>query len=110
MRPEGLKTRIFLDGGDPEKTKEIIGILGFLDGQTTNPTLISKNPEAKKRLVEGRKFRESEILGFYRDVVRTISSLIPEGSVSVEVYADPASRAETMLRQAKEMFSTCRET
>ncbi len=105
MRPKGLKTRIFLDGGNPEETKEIIGILGFLDGQTTNPTLISKNPEAKKRLVEGRKFRESEILSFYRDVVQTISSMIPEGSVSVEVYADPSSVAEDMLPQGREMFS-----
>jgi transaldolase len=105
MRPEGLKTRIFLDGGDPEETKEITGILGFLDGQTTNPTLIAKNPEAKKRLDAGRKFSEAEILGFYREVVQTISSIIPQGSVSVEVYADPSSKAEAMLPQGKEMFS-----
>jgi transaldolase len=105
MRPKDLKTRIFLDGGDPEETKSIIAALGFLDGQTTNPTLISKNPEAKKRIDQGRKFSEAEILGFYRDVVRTISSTIPGGSISVEVYADPASRAEEMLRQGHEMFS-----
>jgi transaldolase len=105
MRPKGLRTRIFLDGGNPEETREIIHTLGFLDGQTTNPTLIAKNPEAKKRLVEGRKFRESEILGFYKDVVRTISSMIPEGSISVEVYADPSSMAEDMLPQGREMFS-----
>jgi transaldolase len=105
MRPEGLKTRIFLDGGDPEETKEIIGILGFLDGQTTNPTLIAKNPEAKKRLDAGRKFSETEILGFYKDVVQTISSIIPQGSVSVEVYAYPSSKAEAMLPQGVDMFS-----
>lgn len=45
MRPEGLKTRIFLDGGNPHETEEVIRLLGFLDGQTTNPTLISKNPK-----------------------------------------------------------------
>ena len=56
MRPKNLKTRIFLDGGDPGETKEIIRILGFLDGQTTNPTLISKNPEARMRLERGEKF------------------------------------------------------
>ena len=105
MRPKELKTRIFLDGGDPEETRSIIDILGFLDGQTTNPTLISKNPEARKRIEEGKKFSEAEILSFYKDVVRTISSMIPEGSISVEVYADPASRAEEMLRQGHEMFS-----
>ena len=47
MKPETLKTRIFLDGGDPEETWQIINLLGFLDGQTTNPTLISRNPKAK---------------------------------------------------------------
>ena len=105
MRPAALKTRIFLDGGDPGETRKVIETLGFLDGQTTNPTLISKNPEARKRLDEGRKFNESEIFSFYKDVVREISSLIPEGSVSVEVYADVASQAEAMLTQGKEMFS-----
>lgn len=105
MRPGSLKTRIFLDGGDPGETKEIIDTLGFLDGQTTNPTLISKNPEARKRLEAGHKFSEQEIIGFYKDVVREISSLIPEGSISVEVYADAVSRADAMLTQGKEMFS-----
>jgi len=105
MRPKGLKTRIFLDGGDPKETAAIIDALGFLDGQTTNPTLISKNPEAKKRLEQGRVFSEAEIFSFYREVVRTLSSMIPDGSISVEVYADPASPAEGMLQQGKEMFS-----
>ncbi len=42
MRPDHLKTRIFLDGGDPDETKEAVRLLGFPDGRTTNPTLISK--------------------------------------------------------------------
>lgn len=105
-RPQNLKTKIFLDGGDPEETKEIINLLGFLDGQTTNPTLISKNPAAKKRLEEGKKFSEGEITKFYRGVVEEISQLIPKGSVSIEVYADRCcTRAEAMLKQGKEMFS-----
>jgi transaldolase len=105
MKPAGLKTRIFLDGGDPAETREAIRLLGFLDGQTTNPTLISRNPEARRRLDEGEKFSEKEILGFYKDVVGEISALIPRGSVSVEVYADPSSTAEGMLHQGREMFS-----
>ena len=105
MRPQGLNTRIFLDGGDPADTREIIGLLGFLDGQTTNPTLISKNPEAKERLKSGEKFSEKEIYCFYRDVVTELSGLILGGSVSVEVYADLSTRAEQMLEQGKEMFS-----
>ncbi len=105
MRPQNMKTRIFLDGGNQEETERITKMLGFLDGQTTNPTLISKNPEARKRLERGHKFSEKEILDFYRDVVKTISGLIPQGSVSVEVYADAFTSADAMLQQGKEMFS-----
>lgn len=105
MRPKNLKTRIFLDGGDPGETRKIISILGFLDGQTTNPTLISKNPQAKLRLERGDKFTRKEILDFYKRVVREISSLIPQGSISIEVYADLSTHAEEMLQQGKEMFS-----
>jgi transaldolase len=105
MRPENLKTRIFLDGGDPEETREILRTLGFLDGQTTNPTLISKNPEARRHLEKGEKFTEEEIFGFYRQVVQKISSLIPRGSISIEVYADPQTPAEVMITQGQDMFS-----
>ncbi|MEK7170516.1 MAG: transaldolase family protein, partial [Patescibacteria group bacterium] len=83
-----MRSKIFLDSGDPKETREIISLLGFLDGQTTNPTLIAKNPKAQKRLAEGKKFTSEEIWDFYRGVVGEISGLIPRGSVSIEVYAD----------------------
>ena len=105
MKPANLKTRLFLDGGDPEETRKLIKLLGFLDGQTTNPTLIAKNPEARARLEKWEKFSAGEILVFYRNVVTTVSGLIPGGSVSVEVYSDSVTTAETMLRQGKEMYS-----
>jgi len=35
------KTRILLDSGDPDETVRIRGLLGYLDGQTTNPPLIA---------------------------------------------------------------------
>jgi transaldolase len=105
MRPQGLKTRIFLDGGDPGETQELMGLLGFLDGQTTNPTLISKNPLAKKRLEIGEKFTEDEILGFYQGVVKEISRLLPKGSISIEVYADHNTKVEEMLAQGREMYN-----
>jgi transaldolase len=105
MKAKNMNTKIFLDGGDPNETKEIINLLGFLDGQTTNPTLISKNPEAQKRLERGLKFREKEIYDFYKSVVQEISRLIPKGSISVEVYADQQTTTDQMLKQAREMFS-----
>lgn len=104
MRPKDLKTKIFLDGGDPQESRQVLDICGFLDGQTTNPTLISKNPEAKERLEKGDKFSEKEILDFYKSVVKEISGLIPQGSISIEVYADNSTTAEQMLGQGREMF------
>lgn len=105
MGPSNLKTKIFLDSGDPSETREIIKLLGFLDGQTTNPTLIAKNPEAKKRLEKGEKFTKEEILSFYKSVVKEISNLIKDGSVSVEVYADKSTSSKQMFAQGKEMFA-----
>ncbi|MFY9484832.1 MAG: transaldolase family protein [Patescibacteria group bacterium] len=95
MKPQGLKAKIFLDSGDPQETSEMLSLLGFLDGQTTNPTLISKNPQAA-----GNSPKD-----FYRSVVEKISGMIPNGSVSIEVYADRNSTAEAMLIQAREMFT-----
>ncbi|MEK7542094.1 MAG: transaldolase family protein, partial [Patescibacteria group bacterium] len=97
MKSQNLKAKIFVDSGDPNETEELLKLLGFLDGQTTNPTLIAKNPEAKARLERGEKFTEEEIFGFYKQVVQEISSLIPQGSVSVEVYADKNTTAQQML-------------
>lgn len=105
MRPASLKTKIFLDGGDPKETLEAIHLLGFLDGQTTNPTLVSKNPEVQERFSRGEKFSKLEIFEFYHKIVWEISKLLPTGSVSVEVYADKKTTADEMLAQGKEMFS-----
>jgi len=105
IRPQHLKTKIFLDGGDPKETKEIIARLGFLDGQTTNPTLIAKNPDARKRLAAGDKFTKEELYDFYRGVVKEISALAPAGSVSIEVSADKNTSADEMFAQGREMFS-----
>lgn len=97
MRPSNLKTKIFLDSGDPKETKEVLSILGSLDGQTTNPSLVAKNPETV-----GKKFSQAEIYEFYKGVVSEISKQIPEGSVSIEVYADATTKSEDMLKQAHE--------
>ncbi len=105
MKPDNLKTKIFLDGGDPQETKQLVKLLGFLDGQTTNPTLVSKNPDVQKRLENGQKFSKEEIMDFYQKVVREISTIIPDGSVSIEVYADENTTALHMLDQAKEMYN-----
>lgn len=99
MRPENVQTKIFLDSGYPHETRGAIKLLGFLDGQTTNPSLIAKNPETA-----GKKFSKHEIFDFYQKVVREISGLIPQGSVSIEVYADPSTSSGVMLEQGREFF------
>ena len=98
-------SRIFLDGGDPKETREILALLGTLDGQTTNPTLVSKNPEAQRCLVGEEKCTAEDIIGLYKNLVKDISGLIPRGSVSIEVYADKDTSADEMFAQAKEMWS-----
>mgnify|MGYP000129599978 FL=1 len=105
MKPETLKTKIFLDSGDSKDTESILSLLGFLDGQTTNPSLIAVSPGAKERLLKGEKFSKKELFDLYKETVQQISSLIPEGSVSVEVYADKDTGANEMYEQGKEMFS-----
>ena len=105
MRPQTMSTRLFLDGGDPGETKAVLRQTGFLDGQTTNPTLIARNPEARKRLEQGTRFSREEIFTFYHGVVAAVSGLIPDGSVSIEVYADANTSAEEMLKQGREMFA-----
>ena len=105
MRPIKLKTKIFLDGADPDETRQVISLLGFLDGQTTNPTLISKNPDVAARLEKVGKFTTDEIFEFYRKVVQEISLLIPYGSVSIEVDADKNTLSEKMFEQGKKMFT-----
>ncbi len=104
MRPANLKTKIFLDSGDPAETKEMLDLLCFLDGQTTNPTLVSKNPEAQKRLQEGKKFTSQEIYDFYKSVVTQLSQMLPQGSISVEVYCDLNTTSDAMFTQGREMF------
>lgn len=104
MRPENLKTKIFLDSGDPQETKEALKLLGFLDGQTTNPTLISKNPEVTQKLQRGEKLTEKEAIDFYEKTAKEISQIIPGGSISLEVYADKTTKTESMLTQAQQMY------
>ncbi len=102
MKPNDLKTKLFLDGADPEDTRQAISSMGFLDGQTTNPTLVAKNPKLLER-ISRQKPTQDELYSFYRGIVEEISSLIPNGSVSIEVYADQTTDAAEMLKKAEWM-------
>ena len=99
------KTKILVDGGDPEETLRIKSLIGFVDGQTTNPSLIAKNPEIQKRLAAGHRLSAQEETDEYKKIVQSISPLVGDAGVSIEVFADLDSRADEMLAQGQEMFS-----
>ena len=96
------QTKIFLDSSDPAETALAINYLGFLDGQTTNPTLVSKNPLIKACLAN-KKITPEELLMLYQQIIQKVAQLIPNGSISIEVHADSTTTAEKMLEQARLM-------
>ena len=99
------KTKILVDGGDPEETLRVKELIGFVDGQTTNPSLIAKNPEIRERIASGHILSPQEEKDEYRKIVQAISSLVGDAGVSIEVFADIDTKAEEMLAQGEEMFS-----
>ena len=99
------KTKILVDGGDSQETSRVKALVGYVDGQTTNPTLIAKNPEVRKLVSSGHKFNSQEELNEYKKIVQAISPLVGDAGVSIEVFADFDTTAEEMLAQGREMFS-----
>ena len=99
------KAKILVDGGDPEETVRVKHLVGYVDGQTTNPSLIAKNPEVRTLVSSGQKFSSRQELDEYKKIVQTISPLVGDAGVSIEVYADFDTTAEEMLAQGREMFS-----
>jgi transaldolase len=103
-----LPSKIFIDGGDPKETREADTLLkkaGYhgLDGQTTNPTLIAKHA---KETLKKDKISEREALDFYKKTVTEMSSIMPQGSISIQVIGDPATlTSDQMLTQARDRMS-----
>ncbi|MDP3998485.1 MAG: transaldolase family protein [bacterium] len=104
MGKNNLASKILIDGGDPNETLEAKKLLGHIDGQTTNPTLISKNPEVAKYLASGKKLTHEEAWQRYREIAREIAK-ITDGPISLEVYANLKTPFSDMIYQARDMFS-----
>lgn len=105
MSARKTNTKVLVDGGDPQETRRVRDVVGYVDGQTTNPTLVAKNPEVRRLISSGHKFSSQEELTEYKKIVQTISPLVGDAGVSIEVYADFETTAEQMLDQGQEMFS-----
>jgi transaldolase len=99
------KTKILVDGGDPEETSRVKELIGFVDGQTTNPSLIAKNPEVMHLVESGHRLTEQEEAAEYRKIVQAISPLVGDAGVSIEVFADLNTTADELLKQGREMIS-----
>lgn len=103
-----LISKIFMDGGDPEETHTADNLLRSIrpewqrgiDGQTTNPTLVARNPEIQKYLLSGKKLTPIEALAEYRKIVEAIAK-VTQGPVSIQVIADQSTTADEMLGQAR---------
>jgi transaldolase len=59
-------SKILVDGGDPQETRRIRQLIGFVDGQTTNPSLIAKNPEIIRLIESGQRLTEQEEAAEYK--------------------------------------------
>jgi transaldolase len=80
-------------------------LLGFVDGQTTNPSLIAKNPHIKELIASGHKHSSRDEMDEYKKIVQTISPLVGDAGVSIEVFSDEKTKAQEMFSQGQEMFS-----
>ncbi len=99
------RTKILVDGGDPEETRKVKTLLGFVDGQTTNPSLIAKNPAIRQQVASGHRLSSRDENEAYKKIVQTLSPMVGDAGVSIEVFADLSTSAERMLAQGEEMFT-----
>jgi len=99
------KSKILVDGGDPQETLRMKELLGFVDGQTTNPSLVAANPHIRQLLASGHRMSEREEMNEYKKIVQQISPLVGDAGVSIEVFSDEKTTSEEMFRQAEEMYT-----
>lgn len=105
MLLEDRTTRILLDGGNPEETRKIKSLLGFVDGQTINPSLIARSPRIQRQIASGRTITLKDYQQEYKAIVQEISPLVGDAGVCIEVFANLRTTSSEMLAQGQEMFS-----
>ena len=109
-----LSTKIFLDGGSSDETKEadellrVAGLSG-LDGQTTNPSLVAKNYSATHVVASGvthqRVNATIDILEReYKKVVQEMAKTV-KGPISIQVIGDLSMTVDQMLSQARDRMT-----
>ncbi len=98
VRP--FSTKIFLDSASLDEIQEAKEALGFLDGITTNPTLLGK-------VLDHETFTQAELVARYGEHVTAMYEILPDGDISMEVYSDESTSRDDMLSQAEKYLSMC---
>lgn len=101
------QSELFIDGGDPQETLKANELLKTkkpewgigIQGQTTNPTLVAKNPDVQKYIADGKKLTPAEALAEYKKIVLAIAK-VTSGPISIQVIADQNTVKEAMIAQA----------
>lgn len=104
-----LRSELFIDGGNPQETQAADNLLKTLrpdwqrgiDGQTTNPTQVARNPDIQAYLRSGKKLTQAEALREYRKIIEAVAA-VTSGPVSIQVFADQSTKADGMLAQARQ--------
>jgi transaldolase len=101
-KPKHLNNlQVFLDSANPQEIRDFIQQFGFLDGHTTNPSLVAKSPDIQA--LQQDKLTEEQLWKAYENIVRQIDTINPSASISVEVYADRQTTGQEMFQQAQQI-------
>ncbi|HPD44604.1 MAG TPA: transaldolase family protein [Candidatus Woesebacteria bacterium] len=89
-------TKIFADTADLSLIKELLAQGVPIDGVTTNPSLLQKAMGEKK-------FSPQELDRIYINLLREIRKILPQGSISGEIFITPKTPKEEIYRLAEKM-------
>ena len=96
MISQKKQTKVFADTAE---IKEIYNLLQNnvpIEGVTTNPTLLAK-------AFGDRKFTEQDLDKAYMDLLKEIRKILPDGSISGEIFVKPETKSEEIYKMASEM-------
>jgi 6-phosphogluconate dehydrogenase len=98
-----INTKLFLDSGNPGETAKAKFLLGFLDGQTTNPSLIKNNPMVSHDTITGSVCTPDQLDKLYKGIVDQVNAIDDSLDLSVEIFVDETTSVETILREARKV-------
>jgi len=90
------QTKVFADTAEIKHIYDLLQQNLPIDGVTTNPSLLAK-------ALGGIKLTPEELDNKYYDLLREIRKILPDGSISGEIFVKPESTKEEIYRMANEM-------